>query len=136
MRRHKPIASTVQLNLRVTPEVFGELEARSKARGITVSELVRQAIDSLNPKPEPSLADYRASWLRRLRDVVEANARKNPEAGKAIETIWGILQRADAKFAVFCGDMATELDSLRGTPQVHELLWGAPALPVETKFKS
>jgi len=79
------------------------------------------------------LADFRAEWLRRLRNVIEASARKGPEAAKAIEITWGILQRVDAKFAVFCGDIATELASHRGTPQVHELLWGAPALPDETK---
>jgi hypothetical protein len=132
MRRHKPIASTVQLNLRVTPQVFGELEARSKAQGITVSELVRRAIDSLNPKPKPSLAEFRADWLDWLRDAIEAGAReegvdivKGSDCYRKVETV---LSRA-------YGDVETALTSQVHNFRVRQLLRGVPVLPDETKSK-
>jgi len=133
MRRHKPVASTIQLNLRVTPQVFGELEARSKAQGITVSELVRQAIDSLKPKPKQSLAEFRASWLNRLRDAIEAGARE--EGGKTFEEDLNIYAAVDAEFSKFYGVVETKLSKQVRRPRVRVLLRGVPVLPDETKAK-
>jgi hypothetical protein len=68
--------ATVQLNLRVTPQVFRELETRAKAHGITVSEEVRRKLAA-----DQSLASYLANFEREMRDAVEASVRgsRNPE---------------------------------------------------------
>jgi hypothetical protein len=130
MRRHKPIAATVQLNLRVTPQVFGELEAHSKAQGITVSELVRRAIDSLNPKPKLSLSEFRADWLSWLRDAIEAGAR---EEGGDIKEGSDCLREAETVFSKCYGDMETKLAAQVRNVRVRQLLRGVPILPDETR---
>jgi hypothetical protein len=137
MRRRK--ATTMQVNIRLDVTVVDQLEARARANRVSFSEEARQRlIDSLDPKPEPSLDEFRSAWLRRLRDTIEHDARK--EGGNNIEAYWRTLQRLDAKFALFYGDVETELDSHAGlrNPRVRALLRGAPTLlllPDETKAR-
>lgn len=129
MRRRKPTI-TMQINVRLDTELVRQLETRAKASRATLSEQIRtRLIDSLDPKPEPSLADFRASWLHRLRNAVEHAAKEN------IESAWPVLQLLDAKFSHFCGDAETELQRYVRDPKVRELLRGAPTLPNETKAK-
>src|SRR5262249_53788120 len=73
MARHKAVA-TIQLNLRVTPSVYRQLESRAQARGITISEVVRQLLDQ-------SLGSYINNFEQRVRDAVERSARgsRDPE---------------------------------------------------------
>ena len=132
MRRRKP--ATIQINVRLDGAIVHELEMRAKANRISFSEEARQRIvNSLNPKPEPSLADFRASWLQRLRDAIEAWARKE---GGNIEEAWGVLQAIDAEFATFSGGVETKLSRYVSNPLVRQLLRGAPTLPGETASKA
>jgi hypothetical protein len=143
MRRRKP-TSTTQINVRLDTELVHQLETRAKADGTTFSGLIRtlliDGLDFTEPsladvKPEPSLAEFRAYWLRRVRDTIEGEARKTPEAANKIEDDWRFLQRFDAKFTVFYSDVETELDPYVKIPKIRELLTGAPALPSDTKVK-
>jgi hypothetical protein len=119
MRRHKPIAATIQLNLRVTPLVFRELETRAKAHGITVSELVRRALDAGNQ----SLSAYLNSFEQRMRDAVERSAHNSPDP----EPVWRRL----ATFGALLRKVYTDCEELflpdMADSEVRALLRGAPA---------
>jgi hypothetical protein len=68
--------ATVQLNLRVTPQLFRELETQAKAHGITVSEEVRRKLEV-----DLSLANYLNTFEHEMRDAIEHKARgsRDPE---------------------------------------------------------
>jgi hypothetical protein len=129
MRRRQ--ATTAQITLRLNTALIQQLETRAKENRTTLSEEIRELIeDGLDPKPEPSLADFRGDWLRRLRDAIEHDARKE---GGNIEEAWDCLRAVDAGFSTFYGDVETKLSRHVPNPQVRELLRGAPSLPNETK---
>jgi hypothetical protein len=140
--RRRP-TQTTQIAVRVDTELVRQLETRAKERRISLSEEIRaRIVDSFKPepsladvKPEPSLAEFRTYWLRRVRDIIENNARKTTEKAKKIEDAWRALQQLDAKFTLFYTEAEKELDSYLSDPGVQELLRGAPTLPDETKSK-
>ena len=129
MRRRK--ATTMQVNARLETELVDRLGARAKENRVSLSEEIKtRLINSF--KPEPSLADFRASWLRRLRDAVETLARKE---GGNIEEVGGVLNSVDAEFSQFYGGVETKMSPYVRAPTVREVLRGAPALPNETASK-
>jgi hypothetical protein len=133
MRRHKPIASTVQLNLRVTPQVFRELEVRANAQGVTVSELVRRAIDT-----DQSLSAFLNRFEPQMRDAAERGVRAALERGargSADTDLWRRLATFGAKLRAFYTDMEELFLPDMANPEIRTLLRGAPApaLPGETK---
>jgi hypothetical protein len=131
MRRRK--SATIQINVRLDESLVRDLETLAKANRTSISGEIRQRlIDSLDIKPEPSLADFRASWLRRLRDAVETLARKE---GGNIEEVGGVLNSVDAEFSQFYGGVETKMSPYVRAPTVREVLRGAPALPNETASK-
>jgi hypothetical protein len=133
MRRRKP-TQTAQVNVRLDIGLLHLLETRARENRTTFSEQIRtMLVDGLDPKPEPSLADFRADWLRRLRDTIEHGARKDIEAAKNIESAWRVLQRLDANFAKFYTEVENELSSYLPDPRVRELLRGAPTLPAKAR---
>jgi hypothetical protein len=95
MRRRKP-TQTTQINVRLDTELVHRLETRAKENRTTFSgELRALLIDGLDVEPEPSLADvkpepslteFRAYWLRRVRDTIEGFAHTDNEEAKKIET--------------------------------------------------
>jgi hypothetical protein len=132
MRRRK--SATIQINVRLDESLVRDLETLAKANRTTISGEIRQRlIDSLDIKPEPSLADFRGSWLRRLRDAVETLARKE---GGNIEEVGGVLNSVDAEFSQFYGRVETKMSPYVREPEVREVLRGASTLPNETKAKS
>jgi len=140
MRRRK--ATTMQVNVRLDTAVVDRLEECARAHRVSFSEEARQRlISSLNPQPdELSLADYRAIWLRRLRDTIEAILREAIEAGASPETIekaLGVLQLEEAEFSKFYGGVETRLSPYVRYPAVRRLLRGSPMpiLPDETAPK-
>jgi len=128
MRRRKP--ATIQINVRLDAELVRDLEMRAKANRTNLSAEIRtRVIDSLKAE---SLADFRAAWLRRLRDAVETLARKE---GGNIEEVGGVLNSVDAEFSQFYGGVETKMSPYVRAPTVREVLRGAPALPNETASK-
>jgi hypothetical protein len=85
----------------------------------------------LDPKPALSLSEFRAAWLARLRNALEALARKG---GGNIEELWPIVRDLEAEFSQLYGNAETKLSRHVGEPEIRELLRG-PALPDETKSK-
>src|SRR5262249_36481119 len=135
MRRHKPIASSVQLNLRVTPQVFRELEARANTDGITVSELVRRAIDT-----DQSFGAYLNRFEQQMRDAIERVARARLERGvrgSPDTDVWRRLATFGAKLRTVYTDCEELFLPEMVDPGVRTLMRGrgAPALPDETKSK-
>ena len=132
MRRRKP--ATIQINVRLDAELVRDLEMRAKANRTNLSAEIRtRVIDSLKAE---SLADFRAAWLRRLRDAIETIARQE---GGNIEEVWGVLSGVDAGFSMFYGDTETKLSKYVRYTNVRALLRGTPAvlaLPDETQAKS
>src|SRR5262249_37406755 len=130
MRRRKP-TSTTQINVRFDNWLVHRLEMRANENRTTFSGEMRALLIA-----GLSLAEFRAYWLRQVRDTIEGEARKTTEATKKIEDDWRCLQRLDAKFTGFCSDAERELDPYVGIPKIRELLRGAPTLPDETKAKA
>jgi len=131
MRRHKPIAATIQLNLRVTPQVFDELEARSKAQGITVSELVRRSLDQ-------SFGSYLNNFEQRMRDAVERQMRAaggRGARGSSDTDVWRRLATFGAKLRMVYTDCEELFLPEMANPEIRALLRGSPApiLPDEAK---
>jgi hypothetical protein len=127
MRRRRPI-QTLQANIRLDAQLIAQLEKRAKANRTNFSEEIRaRLIDSLNPRPEPGLADFGATWVSRLRDALEAGA---PED---IEAIWRAVRVIETVFAGLYGTAETELLPWISNPKIRELLRGVLALPDETK---
>ena len=127
MRRRK-LTETTQINIRLDNWLVHQLETRAKENLTTFSGEIRALLIS-----GQSLAEFRAYWLRQVRDTIEGEARKTTEAAKKIEDDWRFLQSFDAKWTVFCGDVERELDPYVKIPKIRELLTGAPTLPDETK---
>ena len=127
MRRRK--SATIQINVRLDESLVRDLETLAKANRTNLSGEIRQRlIDSLDIKPEPSLADFRASWLRRLRDAVETLARKE---GLKLEEVGSVLNSVDAGFSHFYGDVETKMSPYVRGPEVREVLRGAPAKSIQ-----
>jgi hypothetical protein len=123
----------VQVNVRLEKAMVARLEARAKANRTSLGEEIRpMLIAGLAPKPEPSLAGFRASWLDRLRNALETLARKG---GGNIEELWSIVRDLEAEFSQLYGNAETKLSQHVGEPEIRELLRGpaSPALPDETK---
>jgi hypothetical protein len=126
MRRRK-LTPTVQVNTRLSAELVNRLEKTAREERATLSEKIRELLEGgLAPKPELSLDEFRVGWLRRVRDTIEHEARKDPEAVKNIEADWRNLQALDVAFAHFYGDMEIKLQSYVKYPKIRELLRGAP----------
>lgn len=121
MRRRKPSKpdAVVQVNLRIDEQLRRQLEAAAKERHITFSQEVRLRLTGA----EPSLADFRADWVRRLRDVIEASAPKQD-----IEAAWRCLQLVDAESAKFYTNVERLLFPYVHDSKVRDLLRGAPTL--------
>jgi hypothetical protein len=127
MRRRKPTV-TMQINVRLDTELVRQLETRAKANRVTVSEEIRTKLI----KPESSLSDFRAEWLRKVRDALEHDA--DP---KDIEAVWQCLRDLEVKFAGFYTAAENDLSPYVRSARVRELLRGVPvALPDESKAKS
>jgi hypothetical protein len=125
----------VQVNVRLETAMVARLEARAKANRTSLGEQIRpMLVAGLDPKPEQSLADFRASWLNRLRNALEAVARKG---GGNIEELWSIVRDLDAGFSELYGNAETKLSRHVGEPEIRELLRGPalPALPDEPASK-
>jgi hypothetical protein len=133
MRRRQ--ATTAQITLRLKTALIQQLETRAKESRTTLSEEIRRLIeDGLDPKPEPSLADFRADWMRRLRDALEHYVRE--EGKENIEDVWKIISAIETGFAGFYNDTESKLTRLVRFLAVRQLLRGIPALlPDETKAK-
>jgi hypothetical protein len=136
MRRRK-LTQTTQINVRLPTALVAQLEALAKENHTTFTEQIRtRLVDSLVPKRDPALANEHRDWLRLVRDTIEGWARGDNEEAKKIEDHWRFLQRLDAKFTVFYGQVETELDPYVKIPKIRELLTGAPTLlPDETKAR-
>ena len=135
MRRRRP-TQTIQVNVRLDSELVRQLETHAKESRTTLSEEIRaRIIDSLDPKPEPSLWGFLDAFGHRVRDIIEHGARKDIEAAKDIETAWGHLQAIDAKSRIFYTDIERELFSYVQNPKIRELLRGAVTLPDEIKSR-
>lgn len=129
MRRRKP-TQTVPINVRLDTELVRRLERRAKESRATLSEKIRELLED-GLEDELSLTDFRADWLRRLRDTLEhaaleRAARGDVEAAKNIETVWKCLQLLEAEFAQFCTKAEDKLFPYLQDPRVRELLRGAP----------
>lgn len=72
--------ATARLSVMMTPQLKEQLEARARRAGITVSELVRKAVEAFEPEPTQLLARKIADLETRLA-VVErvGSASKNRE---------------------------------------------------------
>ena len=123
MARHKAVA-TIQLNLRVTPSVYRELESRAEARGTTISDEVRRLLDQ-------SLGNFINTFEQRVRDAVERSARGSRDP----EPIFRRLATLGATLRHLYTDVEQILLPDMTNPEVRALLRGAPALPSETKSK-
>jgi hypothetical protein len=64
--------ATVQMNLRVTKSLFGEVEASAAEHRITFSQEVRSRLAKANP----SFADYLADFERLMGDTLENSGPK------------------------------------------------------------
>jgi hypothetical protein len=135
MRRRK-LTETTQINTRLSTELVRQLETLAKEDRTTFSEQIRaRLVDSLVPKRDQSLHEFRASWLRQVRDTIEGEVRKDPEQAKKSEDHWRFLSHLDAMFTIFCGEIEKELDWYVRIPKIRELLRGAPTLSDETASK-
>ena len=134
MRRRKPRRPR-QINLRLDEALRSRLEAAASERQTNTTQLMRQLLEG--GLAEPSLADFRASWLSQLRDAIEAGVPK-----QEIEAGWRVLLAIEAEWAKFCGTIEGKLSTSEGKlppciriPRVRELLLGAPNLPNKTTSK-
>jgi hypothetical protein len=114
MRRRQN--ATIQLNLRVTPQLFRELEARAKAHEITVSEEVRQTIE----KADRSLASFLADFERQVCDAVEQRARGSSDP----EPTFQRLATFGAEIRSFYTKLEQTLLPDMTDPKVRELMRG------------
>jgi predicted DNA-binding protein len=62
--------ATARLSVMMTPQLKEQLETRARRAGITVSELVRKAVEAFEPEPTQALAKKIADLETRL-EVVE-----------------------------------------------------------------
>jgi hypothetical protein len=111
------------------------LEAAASERQTNTTQLMRQLLEG--GLAEPSLADFRANWLRKLRDAIETGVPKQD-----IEAGWRVNLAIEAEWAKFFGAIERKLSSSEGKlspplriPRVRELLLGAPNLPNKTTSK-
>jgi hypothetical protein len=125
MRRRKP-TTTVQVNFRLDEQLVRQLEAAAKERRVTFSEECRTRLS----KTDPSLADFRADWVRRVRDTLEHGVDK-----KDIEKAWRCVRDLETESARFYAAAEELLTSYVSDPRIRELLRGAPTLPNETTSK-
>ena len=126
MRRHK--VQTQQINVRLDRAIIDQLEARAKTARHSFAEETRQRIImSFVARPELSLAEFRESWTRRVRETIVDEVRKDNAAAVNIEADLRNLQALDAAWAHFYGDMEIKLQSYVKYPKIRELLRGAPA---------
>jgi hypothetical protein len=128
MRRPKSTA-TIQLNFRLDAELVRALETHAKASRVTVSQEVRRRLVG-SFDAGPSLADFRADWVRRVRDTLEHGVDK-----KDIEKAWRCVRDLETESAKFYAAAEELLMLYVSDPRIRELLRGAPALPNETTSK-
>jgi predicted DNA-binding protein len=58
--------ATARLSVMMTPQLKEQLETRARRAGITVSELVRKAVEAFEPEPTQALAKKIADLETRL----------------------------------------------------------------------
>ena len=115
MVRRKSANATAQLNLRVTPQLFRELETRAKAHGITVSEEVRQLLEA-----DHSFGGYLTRFENRMRDAVEHSARGSRDPDSAFSR----LATFGAKLRMVYTDVEQVLLPDMKDPEVRTLMRG------------
>jgi hypothetical protein len=91
MVRRKAADETVQLNFRVTPQLFRELETHASERRVTVSEEARSRLEA----SLKGFGSYLADFEDQMRSAIEASLRssRNPEPGLRLNAAIGALLR-------------------------------------------